>query len=65
MSESLLSVRDLKTWFGSGESTARAVDGISFDIIVISTVMLTLFAGHLSQITIWAIGSSRGLVLAE
>ncbi len=32
MSEILLSVRDLKTWFGSGEKTARAVDGISFDI---------------------------------
>jgi peptide/nickel transport system ATP-binding protein len=32
MSNILLSVRDLKTWFGSGESAARAVDGVSFDI---------------------------------
>jgi len=29
--------------------------GIGFDIIVISTVMLMLFAGHMSQIMIWAI----------
>ncbi len=29
--------------------------GIGFDVVVISTVMLMLFAGHLSQIAIWAI----------
>ncbi len=32
MSESLLSVRNLKTWFSVGKDTARAVDGVSFDI---------------------------------
>jgi hypothetical protein len=31
------------------------VYGIGFEIIVISTVMLTLFAGHLCQIAIWAL----------
>jgi peptide/nickel transport system ATP-binding protein len=32
MNTSLLSVRDLKTWFSAGAATVRAVDGISFDI---------------------------------
>ncbi len=32
MSETILSVRDLKTWFGSGDDPVRAVDGVSFDI---------------------------------
>ncbi|MGV6806801.1 MAG: ABC transporter ATP-binding protein [bacterium] len=32
MTDVLLSVRDLKTWFSQGENTARAVDGVSFDI---------------------------------
>jgi len=32
MSETLLSVRNLKTWFSIGKNTARAVDGVSFDI---------------------------------
>ena len=32
MSETLLSVRNLKTWFSVGKDTARAVDGVSFDI---------------------------------
>lgn len=32
MSETILSVRDLKTWFGSGDEPVRAVDGVSFDI---------------------------------
>lgn len=31
-SETLLSVRNLKTWFSLGNDTARVVDGISFDI---------------------------------
>jgi oligopeptide transport system ATP-binding protein len=29
---SLLSVRDLRTWFDEDEVTARAVDGVSFDL---------------------------------
>lgn len=29
--------------------------GFGFDILVICTVLLTLFAGHLSQIVIWAL----------
>lgn len=33
----------------------RKVHGFGFDIFVISTVMLGLFAGHLSQIAIWAL----------
>jgi len=32
MSETLLSVHNLKTWFSVGKDTARAVDGVSFDI---------------------------------
>ncbi len=32
MSETLLSVSNLKTWFSVGNDTARAVDGVSFDI---------------------------------
>lgn len=32
MSQSLLQVKALKTWFGNGEQPYRAVDGISFDI---------------------------------
>ncbi len=32
MSEVLLSVRDLKTWFGNGQDTVHAVDGVSFDL---------------------------------
>ncbi len=32
MNETLLSVRNLKTWFSVGKDTARAVDGVSFDI---------------------------------
>ncbi len=32
MSETILSVRDLKTWFGASDKPVRAVDGISFDI---------------------------------
>ena len=30
--QTLLQVRDLKTWFYAGDSAARAVDGVSFDI---------------------------------
>ncbi|MGD2046291.1 MAG: ABC transporter ATP-binding protein [Gemmatimonadota bacterium] len=32
MSETLLSVRDLRTWFFTDQGVAKAVDGISFDI---------------------------------
>jgi peptide/nickel transport system ATP-binding protein len=32
MSDALLQVKGLKTWFGNGEQPYRAVDGISFDI---------------------------------
>lgn len=32
MNEPLLQVKDLKTWFGHGETPYRAVDGISFEI---------------------------------
>jgi peptide/nickel transport system ATP-binding protein len=32
MSETILRVQDLKTWFSAGDKTARAVDGVSFDI---------------------------------
>ena len=32
MNEILLQVRNLKTWFGSGNQPVRAVDGVSFDI---------------------------------
>ena len=32
MSESLLEVRNLKTWFGASDNPVRAVDGVSFDI---------------------------------
>ena len=32
MSESLLEVRNLKTWFGASGNPVRAVDGVSFDI---------------------------------
>ena len=32
MSEPLLSVVDLKTWFHTDEGTAKAVDGVSFDV---------------------------------
>jgi len=32
MAEPLLEVRDLKTWFHTDEGTAKAVDGVSFDV---------------------------------
>src|SRR3989304_6929852 len=32
MSDTLLSVRNLKTWFESSKGPIRAVDGVSFDI---------------------------------
>ena len=32
MAESLLRVEDLKTWFHTDEGTAKAVDGVSFDV---------------------------------
>ena len=32
MSELLLEVKDLKTWFGKGDNPSRAVDGVSFTI---------------------------------
>ncbi|MEJ2094661.1 MAG: ATP-binding cassette domain-containing protein, partial [Gammaproteobacteria bacterium] len=32
MSTSLLEIKDLQTWFGEGEKTVRAIDGIDFTI---------------------------------
>lgn len=32
MSDTMLQVRDLKTWFGSKDNPVRAVDGVGFDI---------------------------------
>lgn len=32
MSDALLSIRDLQTWFQAGDQAARVVNGVSFDI---------------------------------
>ena len=33
MSNVLLSVRDLRTWFHTDQGIAKAVDGVSFDVM--------------------------------
>ena len=33
MTEPLLQLRDLKTWFGNSDRPVRAVDGVSFDLL--------------------------------
>ncbi len=51
MSEALLSVRNLKTWFETGRGWVHAVDGISFDIPPASIVGLVGESGSGKSVT--------------
>ena len=51
MSDSMLQVRDLKTWFGSREAPVRAVDGVGFDIAHGETLALLGESGCGKSIT--------------
>ena len=51
MSDDLLQVENLKTWFGSGDNAVRAVDGISFNIKKGETFVLLGESGSGKSVT--------------
>ncbi|NIN35576.1 MAG: ABC transporter ATP-binding protein [Gammaproteobacteria bacterium] len=51
MSTSLLEIKDLQTWFGEGEKTVRAIDGIDFTISPGETFVLLGESGCGKSIT--------------